>query len=144
MSLLKWNSNPLLPAFTSFFDDLGRSEISLPDWPKFESLPATNIEEKDNNFLIKMAVPGLEKQDIKIETDKNILKISSEKEHSEEESKKKYTRKEYSYSSFLRSFVLPENAEYNKITATCKNGELAISIPKNVEKTEKPKLVEIA
>ena len=78
------------------------------------NVPAVNITEQKNDYLVSLAAPGMKKDDFKIDVDGNMLTISSEKEENKEEKDKKFTRKEYSYSSFSRSFTLPDEVNQGK------------------------------
>jgi HSP20 family protein len=100
--------------------------------------PAVNVVEEKEDFRIEVAAPGLEKNDFKINLENNVLTISSEKENKKEEKDGKYMRKEFSYTSFRRSFSLPETVEGEKISASHKDGILYISIPKREEAKVKP------
>ncbi len=100
--------------------------------------PAVNIVEGKDNFQIEVAAPGLDKNDFKINVDGNVLTISSEKEEKKKEDDKKFMRREFSYTSFSRSFTLPDNVEENKINANHKDGILTVKIPKKEEAKEKP------
>ena len=80
-----------------------------------------------------MAVPGMKKNDFNIDVNGNLLTISSEKEESKDESNQQYTRKEYSYSSFTRSFTLPEDVNQEKIDAVYEDGVLKLTLPKKEE-----------
>jgi len=97
------------------------------------NVPAVNITEHKNEFLVSLAVPGLKKDDFKIDVDGNMLTISSEKEESKEEKDAKFTRKEYNYSSFSRTFTLPEEINKEKIDAKYEDGVLKISLPRKEE-----------
>lgn len=97
------------------------------------SVPAVNITENKDNFEVALAVPGLKKDDFKIDVDGNILTISSEKEENKEEREKTFTRKEYSYSSFSRSFTLPEEVNKEKIEAKYEDGVLKLILPRKEE-----------
>jgi HSP20 family protein len=99
---------------------------------------AVNIVEGKEDFTIEVAAPGLAKEDYKINLNHNVLTISSSKENKKEEKNDKYTRKEFSYSSFSRSFTLPESVEPEKISASCKDGILYVNIPKREEAKVKP------
>jgi HSP20 family protein len=101
------------------------------DWPKAMNMPSVNISEEKDHYMVSLAVPGLKKDDFKIDIDGNMLTISSEKEQNKEDKDKKYTRKEYSFSSFSRSFSLPEEINKEKITAKYEEGVLKISLPRN-------------
>jgi HSP20 family protein len=104
----------------------------------FKSLPAVNITESDEGYTIEVAAPGLNKKDFKIDLDKNQLTIASVKEDKREESKERYTRREFRYTNFSRTFTLPETVDNEKINATHKDGILYVNIPKMEEAKEKP------
>lgn len=107
------------------------------------NVPAVNITEQKDEYLVSVAVPGMKKNDFRIDVDGNMLMISSEKEETKEEKDKKFTRKEYSYSSFSRCFTLPEEINKEKIDASYENGVLKISLPRN-ESGKKPSAKQIA
>lgn len=102
------------------------------------SMPSVNIVEGKDNFRIEVAAPGLEKKDFKINLENNVLTISSEKEVKNEQTDDKYMRREFSYSSFQRSFALPNTVDAEKINANYKDGVLNLLIPKKEEAKEKP------
>jgi len=126
--------------FPVFFDDfMGRDH--MPDFfsnNHFKSLPAVNIIENDDDFVIEIAAPGLEKKDFNVNLENDRLTISSEMESNSEDSKERYTKKEFRYDSFKRSFTLPETVNSEKIKASHKNGILFVSIPKKAEARVKP------
>jgi len=128
--------NPFFPVFAdSFFRE---NFLNDSDW---NNSPAINIAENKEGFRIEVAAPGLNKDDFHINVEKRVLVISSEKERSTEskdENDEKYYRREFSYSSFKRSFSLPEYADTDKIKATHENGVLNVFIPKREEAKEKP------
>lgn len=97
------------------------------------TIPAANIVESKDEYKVSLAVPGLKKEDFDINIDGNILNISSEKEQTKEEKEATYTRKEYNYSSFQRSFTLPNEVNKEKIAAGYENGVLTLSLPKTEE-----------
>ena len=102
-------------------------------WGRTMQVPAVNITEQKDNYLVSLAAPGLKKDDFKIDVDGNMLTISSEKEETKEEKDKKFTRKEYNYSSFSRSFSLPEEINKEKIEAYYEDGVLKITLPRKEE-----------
>jgi HSP20 family protein len=102
------------------------------------SMPSVNIIEGKEDFRIEVAAPGFEKKDFKIDLNNNVLTISSEKEVKDEVTDSKYMRREFSYSSFQRSFALPNTVDAEKINASYKDGVLNILIPKKEEAREKP------
>ena len=145
MSLMKRNKN-LFPSFSRFWDDDDYLNRSLSNWglSNFSdvgtTLPAVNIRETDDAYEVQMAAPGMKKEDFKIELDNNVLTISSEKteEHEENESEK-YSRKEFAYQSFQRSFSLPkEVVDEEKIEARYRDGVLHLLIPKKETAKQKP------
>jgi HSP20 family protein len=107
------------------------------------NVPAVNIVEHKDEYLVSLAVPGMKKDDFKIDVDGNMLTISSEKEENKEEKEKKFTRKEYSYSSFSRSFTLPEEINKEKIDAKYEDGVLKIALPRKEEVKKNVKHISI-
>ncbi len=101
-------------------------------------IPAVNIAESGEAFEIEVAAPGLSKEDFKIDVHNNVLTISSEKEEKKEDEGKNYRRREFSYTAFERSFTLPDIVDFDKISASHKDGILNIHIPKREEAKEKP------
>jgi HSP20 family protein len=101
------------------------------------SMPAVNIKEDDKNYVLDLAVPGIDKKDLKIDINEDVLTISSETKTESEESKDGYKRKEFSYSEFCRSFYIPENVNREKIEANYKDGVLSVSLPKQEEEKNK-------
>lgn len=102
-------------------------------WGRTMNIPAVNIIEQKDDFMVSLAAPGLKKDDFRIDVEGNMLTISSEKEETKEEKDKKFTRKEYSYSSFSRSFTLPDEINKEKIDARYEDGVLKISLPRKEE-----------
>ena len=137
MSLVRFTKQ-MPSVFDRFFDG------DLMDWSNDvnTTLPSVNIKETKEGFEVKVAAPGFDKNDFKLELNHDVLTISSEKQ-AENETKEgeQYTRREYCYSSFKRSFVLPDSADAEKINAEYKNGILDITIPKKEEAKPKDKRV---
>lgn len=102
-------------------------------WGKTVNIPAVNILENKDEYVVSLAAPGLKKDDFKIDVDGNMLTISSEKEETKEEKDKKFTRKEYNFTSFSRSFTLPEEIFRDKIEAKYEDGVLRILLPRKEE-----------
>ncbi|NOY96234.1 MAG: Hsp20/alpha crystallin family protein [Chlorobi bacterium] len=132
-------SNQFPSLFNRFFED------DLFDWSNrnFSStnttLPSVNIRENPEGFEVEMAAPGLEKSDFKIELNNDVLTISSEKKVEDETKEgEQFTKREFSYQSFSRSFTLPVTANNEKISAKYENGILTVSIPKKEEAKPKP------
>lgn len=107
-------------------------------------VPAVNILENEDNFSIELAAPSYEKSDFKIEIDKNILTISTEKSSTNEDKNDKYALREFAYNAFSRSFTLPKNIKKDEISATYEGGVLLLSIPKAEEVKPKTLKVEVA
>jgi len=139
MTLVKFRNRDVFPAmFREFFDrDLfDASNMGFND----STMPAVNIKEGKDDFVVEVAAPGMKKDDFKIELDNNILTISAETENRREESKEgQYTRQEFSYQSFKRTFTLPNTIQENDIKASYSDGILNIVLPKREEAKEKPK-----
>lgn len=123
----------------SIFDDFF-SDNNLFITKNTFSKPLTNILENKNEFKLELSVPGLNKEDIKIDIDSGVLKISSEKKV--ENSDDNYNRREFYYSSFSRSFSLPEDIDEENIVAEYNSGILNLTLPKLV-KPKKLKTIEI-
>jgi HSP20 family protein len=129
MSIIRFNRpNALTDAFQNFFDSdfvdiFNRRGID----------PAANILEHPDSFELDLAAPGMKKDDFKIHLENSVLTISSEVEDSKEEESKNYTRKEFHYSSFSRSFNLPKTIDLDKIKADYENGILKVMLPKKDE-----------
>ena len=97
------------------------------------NVPAVNITENKDEFMVSLAIPGMKKEDFNIDIEGNMLTSSSQKEESKEENDEKYTRKEFNYSSFSRSFSLPDEVNMEKIDARYVDGVLKLSLPKKEE-----------
>lgn len=134
MTLVKFNNGHKNHVVNPFFNDVYSllNDSVLSD--KFAvSTPAVNIAETENEFEIELAVPGLKKEDFKINLEKNVLSVSAEKKAEDVNENKKFSKREYSYSSFTRSFTLPQSADQNKIEADYTDGILKLTIAKKEE-----------
>lgn len=150
MALIK--SSDIYPAFPSWVNHFLGGD--LLDWASSNyshtntTLPAVNIAESENDFSIEVAAPGMRKEDFKINFDGGTLTISSEHQAEKKRDKKegRYSRHEFSYQSFNRSFSIPDNlVDGDKIQAQYNNGILKISLPKREEvKPRPPKQIAIA
>ncbi len=144
MSIVKFTNQ-----FPSFFDRF--LENDMFDWNNKNfsetntTIPAVNIKANDEAFEVEMVAPGFEKNDFKIDLNNNLLTISSEKKSENElKESEQFTRREYSYQSFSRSFSLPDTADNEKITAKYEDGILKVIIPKKEEaKPKAPTQIEI-
>ena len=133
MSLIKWNDG-FRPMISSLVDDWFTDDFFKP-WKK-EWMPAANLKETDGAFVLEVAAPGMEKKDFSIKLDKGVLTVKAESSEETSEHDEEYTRKEFSYKSFSRSFWMPENVLEDKIEAEYKKGVLTITIPKSKEIVE--------
>lgn len=139
MSLIKKTDWPSLlngSVLSDFFDN---DRFFDADWLRKQSVPAVNVKESEKAFEIELAAPGLAKKDFEITVDKGMLTISCEKKEEKEEKEKNYTRKEFSYSSFSRSFTLPENVNEEDVKAYYEDGILKLQIAKKAIGATKPK-----
>jgi HSP20 family protein len=127
-------SGELFPTvFEDFFKPWNEWFDNSGLWGRMMKVPAVNITDNKNDYHVSIAVPGMKKNDFKIDVEGNMLTISCEKEESKEEKEAKYTRKEYNYSSFSRSFTLPDDVMKDKIEATYEDGILLMKLPKTEE-----------
>ncbi|KFF07733.1 Hsp20/alpha crystallin family protein [Flavobacterium hydatis] len=138
-------------SFPSLLDDFFGRELFNWENSNFSStsttIPSINVKETDENFEVEVAAPGMDKKDFNITLNDNLLTISSVKENEKETVEDNYTRKEFSYQSFQRSFELPNNVvDEEKIKAHYDNGLLHLVIPKKEEAKESksPRVIEIS
>ncbi len=140
MSLVKFNQ---YPTFTDLIENLERNFLGRVD-EYTGDVPAVNIKEENDKFVLEMAAPGMKKDDFKIDLDNYQLTISSEKKEEKKEKEDNYTRREFLYSSFSRSFTLPKTIDIEKIKADYKNGILSIVLPKKEEETKLTRQIKIS
>lgn len=137
----------LRPTISRFFDD---DWNSLFDWSNrnltVETLPAVNIKENSNEFIVEMAAPGMNKDDFHVELNDNVLTIKCEVKHENETNEDNYLRREFSYQAFQRTFNLNKQlVDDGQIQAKYDNGILSLTLPKKEEAKEKPpRLIEIS
>lgn len=130
---------PFIPAFRGLMDEfLPKAMTSVFGGEDFFTTPAVNVKDLEHNFHLEVAAPGLNKEDFKIEVENGILTISAEKRKSAEDQTDNYTRREFHFASFKRSFQLPEHVQEDQIKASYADGILTIDLPKN-EKAFAPK-----
>jgi HSP20 family protein len=113
------------------FDDFFKPWFEGDILGKTLTVPAVNITEEKDNYKVELAAPGMTKDDFSIDVEGNMLSISASQEEEKEEQDKKYTRKEYNYSSFSRSFTIPEEVNKEKIEAKYDQGVLKLWLPKS-------------
>jgi len=138
MTLVKYpNAIPALleNLFNNDVDFLAKRNYSETN----TTLPSVNIKENEDGFEVEVAAPGFDKSDFNIELNNDLLTVSSEKQvENETKEGERFTKREFSYQAFTRSFTLPELVEGDKITAKYENGILKINIPKKEEAKPKP------
>lgn len=142
MTLVKFkNARPIdrytgIPSiFSDFFNDF-ITEDSLSR-NVFKSIPAVNISETPELYRLEIAAPGMSKSDFKIEVENGVLSIQAEKKEEKSDENSKYTRKEFSYSTFNRTFTMPEHVNTESIAAEYVNGVLNLVLPKKDDAKKK-------
>lgn len=146
MALIKFptkslNTDAVNPFVNTVFDNLFNDNF-ISD-RLVSRVPAVNISESEKSFKIEMAAPGLEKSDFKINVDKNLITISAEKKEETVSEEKLYSKKEFNYSSFSRSFTLPETVDYSNIEAAYEGGILVLTVGKKEDAIIAKRLIEV-
>jgi HSP20 family protein len=131
MELIKWTKN-LKPKFPKVIENFFGRIIGQGEDKDVEvaTMPAININDEEKAFEVVVALPGLDKKDVKIEVQDGHLSVSSEKQYEKEEKNKNWMRREFGYASFQRTFRLPQSADPEKVQATMRNGLLTIRLGK--------------
>ena len=140
-SLTNTNSNVNFPTWSNWLDDLFNRDLPSVFTSNFNTgitLPKVNIKETADAFIVDMAVPGLKKSDFHIDLDNQVLSISTEIKEENQHKEENYTRREFGYASFKRTFTLPESVNDEKINARYIDGILSIILPKKEEAKRKP------
>ena len=127
------------PWFPSLLDEFFTRDLGLDLPSRHQAVPAVNISETDTAFSLALAAPGKTRKDFQIELDDHILTISSDAQTENESTHENYSRKEFSYASFQRSFRLPETVNTQDIEANYKEGILTVTLPKLKEAIPEPK-----
>ncbi len=141
---MKFNPVSTMPVFTDLFDSFLGKDFSPLAYTESFNNPSVNIKETTEGFELELAAPGMQKDHFKINLDHNTLTISAEQKSNTEKVEGKYTRREFSYGSFKRSFVLPETIDSDNIHAEYTQGILHLVLPKREEaKTQKVKQIDI-
>lgn len=137
MSIIRYNStlNDFVPtSFSNLIDRFFNESVARTGGSAYSFVPRADIVENDKAFEIHVAVPGMNKEDFKIDLNDNYLTISGERKFTEEKKDKNFHLIESQYGTFGRSFALPDNVDANKITATYVNGILLVTVPKDEKK----------
>ncbi|MGC1244170.1 MAG: Hsp20/alpha crystallin family protein [Chryseosolibacter sp.] len=147
MTLVKTNLD-VFPAFGNLLNDFFDPDAAaarMNNLRGYSSLPKVNIKEDDSSFVVEVAAPGMSKSDFTIKLDHNVLTISAEKKEDKKEEDGKFTRREFAYRTFERSFTMPETADGDNINARYENGVLYLSIPKKKEENvQSPRMINIS
>jgi HSP20 family protein len=142
MSLIK-RTNGNVPSSRTLLSDFFDTERFFGSqlFPSFNTdwIPAVNVIENEKDYSIELAAPGFKKNDFKVEVENGILNISAERKEEKEEKEKNYTRREFSYNEFSRSFTLPENSSEENVQAKYDDGVLKLTLAKKVETPAKKK-----
>lgn len=134
-----FETDAMFPGFGHAFDNFLKMDYNYGD-----STPSVNVTENEQDYNLEYLVPGFKKEEIKVALEQNVLTVKAEKKTESSEEQKRYTRKEFSYSSFKRSFTLPDNIDVEKMVAKHEHGILNITIPKKIEvKQDTSKEIEI-
>jgi HSP20 family protein len=145
MTLVKFNgnrnNNTLLPGFNDVFESI-LNDTFFSD-RMVTRVPAVNISESADNYHIELAAPGLKKSDFKISIDDNHLNVSVEQQSEQTSDERKFNKREYSYSSFVRSFTLPDKADHNRVEAAYEDGILRIDVAKKEEAKSVSRQIEL-
>lgn len=134
MSIVKYDSFAPARGFKNLFDDFFNRNLADFIGHDFTmSTPSVNVVEQNDHYRIEVAAPGLDKQDFNVSVDRGYLSISAKRENQTETKDEKYTRREFNYTSFQRSFQLPELVNADQIAANYDKGVLTITLPKREE-----------
>lgn len=135
------NSNANYSNVSTWLDDIFNRDLPSVFTSNFNtgmSVPKVNIKETADAFMVEVAVPGLKKSDFKLDLDNHVLTISTESKEENEHKEENYTRREFGYSSFKRTFTLPDSVNDEKINANYTDGILSVLLPKKEEAKQKP------
>jgi HSP20 family protein len=146
MAIVRWrpfrDMVSIQDEMNKLFDDFLGRPLMRTEWSEGVWNPSVDISETKDNVIIKAEMPGLNKEDVKISMQDNMLTLTGEKKQEKEEKETNYHRIERSYGAFSRSFSIPTSVKSDKIRATYKDGILSITLPKTEE--VKPKEIPIS
>jgi HSP20 family protein len=147
MTLVRFKNRPVSSSFNNFMDDLFpqlpsifRDDFSPAGLKQFAPV---NVKENEQEYILEVIAPGLEKEDFKINLEEKLLTISTEKKNEVENSNEKNIRKEYKYQSFKRSFTVDDNIDASNISAKYLNGVLMLNLPKKAQVKEATKNITV-
>ena len=125
-----WNNQAVAHNFLNFSDLMSDFFGNESYNDNYKAIPKANISEDKNKYQIELAVPGLDKKNIKVEIDKDILKVHHESSEKKENENDMYSRREFRYNEFTRTFIIPESVDDSKMKAKYENGILMLELPK--------------
>lgn len=134
MSLVRFTQSPI----TSFLDDIFSNQWAGASTLPATSLPAVNVQEQEKEFVLSLAVPGMNKNDFTIDVDQDVLSISAVSKENPSTTDNHFTRREFNFHSFKRSFSLPESVDTTKIKAKYIDGILTVHLTKRKEALPQP------
>jgi len=144
--LMRFQKTPVQSSLSRMMDEFFNG--GLPDWDNqnlMATQPSVNVIENEDSFDVEVAAPGLKKEDFQLTVDDDMLTISGERKEESEKSEGTFTKREFNYSRFSRSFQLPESCDSERISAAYKDGVLNLNIPKKEEaKKRPPKTIDIS
>ena len=146
MSLVKWNEPAKLAGRRNWVENFFAETDDFFKTMNFDftnNVPAMNVKEEKEMFMIDLAVPGMKREDFKVEVDRGVLMISAFTEEKKEEKTEEYKRQEFSFRNFKRSFWLPDNVNPDQIEANYENGLLRLKLPKVMNLPEKAKSIKV-
>ncbi len=147
MTLVKFNQasrRPSSPVFTNLFQDLFDNDNFFRPFPERSSLPAVNISESNEKYHLELSAAGFNKNEVEISVEENTLTITGKREEKHEENERKFSRKEFTYQNFKRSFSLPENVNQEQIAASIQKGILTEDFPKKQEEQKQTRKIELS
>ncbi len=141
-----FNRDEFLTPFNNLFDDFFNDSFDFlgKDFFQKGTYPKVNVSDEDKELVIEAEVPGLTKDQIKVELEGGVLRIKGEKKSEDEVNKRNYVHRELKHSSFCRSFQLGDNVDVEKITSKFENGVLEITLPKKTPEVKAPEVKQIA
>lgn len=132
------------PRFNSLFDEFFHGDFPSAFNKEFSRNPSVNVIETNDSYKIQVAAPGFSRENLKVDIDESLLTISGEYKTETKEEGEKFTRKEFGFSSFSRSFNIPDTVNAENINGTYKDGILTIELPKLEEVKGISKTIEIS
>lgn len=140
MSIVRYNTsvNDFVPtSFSSLINRFFNDSVTYGGGSQYSFVPKVDIVENDKAFEIAVAVPGMNKEDFKLDLNDNYLTVSGERKFTRERKENHFQSIETQYGTFSRSFLLPETVDAEKISAKYNNGILEITLPKDEKKALK-------